>query len=53
MATQEELHQLISSINTLLALPAAQQLLQLNSNTCERAYAFRPAFLLQLAGFYD
>jgi hypothetical protein len=38
MATQEELNELVSAINALLNLPAAKQLLQLNSNTCERAY---------------
>jgi hypothetical protein len=45
MATQEEMDQLIASINALLTLPAAQQLLQLNSNTCERAYE---AYVLSL-----
>ena len=45
MATQQELNQLVSSINALLTLPAAQQLLQLNSNTCERAYE---AYVLSL-----
>jgi hypothetical protein len=45
MATPQELNQLVSSINTLLNLPAAQQLLQLNSNTCERAYE---AYVLSL-----
>lgn len=45
MATPQELNQLVASINTLLTLPAAQQLLQLNSNTCERAYE---AYVLSL-----
>jgi hypothetical protein len=45
MATQQELNQLIAAINALLALPAARQLLQLNSNTCERAYE---AYILSL-----
>ncbi len=45
MATQEEMDQLITSITALLNLPAAQQLLQLNSNTCERAYE---AYVLSL-----
>lgn len=45
MATQQELNQLVLSINALLKLPAAQQLLQLNSNTCERAYE---AYVLSL-----
>ena len=38
MATAQELTALQAAINGLLALPAAQQLLQLNSNTCERAF---------------
>lgn len=38
MATAQELTDLQAAINGLLALPAAQQLLQLNSNTCERAF---------------
>ncbi len=45
MATPQELSELISSVNALLNLPAAQQLLQLNSNTCERAYE---AYVLSL-----
>jgi hypothetical protein len=45
MATQQELNELISSIDVLLSLQAAQQLLQLNSNTCERAYE---AYVLSL-----
>lgn len=45
MATQQELNDLISAINALLTLAAAQQLLQLNSNTCERAYE---AYVLSL-----
>ena len=45
MATQQELNELVSAINALLTLPAAQQLLQLNSNTCERAYE---AYVLSL-----
>jgi hypothetical protein len=45
MATQQELNQLVSSINALLSLPAAPQLLKLNSNTCERAYE---AYVLSL-----
>jgi hypothetical protein len=45
MASQQELNELVASINTLLNLPAAQQLLQLNSNTCERAYE---AYVLSL-----
>ena len=45
MATQQELNQLVSAINALLSLPAAQQLLKLNSNTCERAYE---AYVLSL-----
>jgi len=38
MATAQELATLQSAIMTLLNLPAAGRLLQLNSNTCERAY---------------
>jgi hypothetical protein len=38
MATPQELAGLQSAIQDLLALPSAGQLLQLNSNTCERAY---------------
>src|SRR5579863_7010945 len=38
MATPQEMTQLMNSLNGLLNLPATQQLLQLNSNTCERAY---------------
>ena len=38
MATAEELASLQESIAVLLGLPASGQLLQLNSNTCERAY---------------
>jgi hypothetical protein len=37
--------ELLDSVNNLLNLPAAQQLLQLNSNTCERAYE---AYVLSL-----
>jgi len=38
MASQQELATLQAALSTLLGLPAAGQLLQLNSNTCERAY---------------
>jgi hypothetical protein len=38
MASPEELAALQAAVTALLALPAAGQLLQLNSNTCERAY---------------
>lgn len=45
MATNQELNELLSAINNLLNLPAAKALLQLNSNTCERAYE---AYVLSL-----
>ena len=45
MANNQELDELLSAISNLLNLPAAQQLLQLNSNTCERAYE---AYVLSL-----
>jgi len=45
MANNQELNELLNAINNLLNLPAAQQLLQLNSNTCERAYE---AYVLSL-----
>ncbi len=45
MATDQEMTELLDSVNNLLNLPAAQQLLQLNSNTCERAYE---AYVLSL-----
>lgn len=38
MASPQELIALQSAIEQLLDLPAAHQLLQLNSNTCERAF---------------
>lgn len=38
MATEQELAALRAAITSLLNLPAVGQLLQLNSNTCERAY---------------
>src|SRR5262249_52600047 len=38
MADAQELAALQSAIDDLLSLPAAQQLLQLNSRTCERAF---------------
>lgn len=38
MATQQELNDLLAAIDSLLSLSAAQILLTLNSNTCERAY---------------
>ena len=38
MASPEELASLQATITALLDLPASGQLLQLNSNTCERAY---------------
>ena len=38
MATAQELATLRAAITALLSLPAAGRLLQLNSNTCERAY---------------
>jgi hypothetical protein len=38
MATPQELAALRTAIMSLLALPATGRLLQLNSNTCERAY---------------
>ncbi len=45
MATPQELAELVNAVNTLLNLPAAQQLLSLNSNTCERAFE---AYVLSL-----
>jgi hypothetical protein len=45
MATPEQLTELLDAVNTLLNLPSAQQLLVLNSNTCERAYE---AYVLSL-----
>jgi hypothetical protein len=45
MANDPELNELLNAINNLLNLPASQQLLQLNSNTCERAYE---AYVLSL-----
>lgn len=45
MASDQELNDLLFAINNLLNLPSAQQLLQLNSNTCERAYE---AYVLSL-----
>ena len=45
MATPEEMADLVSAIDALLNLSATQQLLQLNSNTCERAYE---AYVLSL-----
>src|SRR5262245_49501122 len=38
MASPQELAALRAAIDSLLALSEAQQLLQLNSNTCERAF---------------
>ena len=38
MANAQELAALQAAIMRLLSLPAAGQLLRLNSNTCERAY---------------
>jgi hypothetical protein len=38
VASPQELAALRTAIEQLLTLPAAQQLLQLNSNTCERAF---------------
>jgi hypothetical protein len=38
MASQQELASLQAALTTLLGLPSVGQLLQLNSNTCERAY---------------
>jgi hypothetical protein len=45
MATPQEMAELLGAVNALLNLPATQQLLQLNSNTCERAYE---AYVLSL-----
>src|SRR5664280_3756070 len=45
MATEQQLAEPLDAVTTLLNLPAAQQLLALNSNTCERAYE---AYVLSL-----
>jgi hypothetical protein len=45
MATPQEMADLLNAVSTLLNLPATKQLLQLNSNTCERAYE---AYVLSL-----
>src|SRR5262245_51578931 len=45
MANPQELANLRSAVDALLSLSASQQLLQLNSNTCERAYE---AYILAL-----
>lgn len=45
MATPQEMTELLNAVSNLLNLPATQQLLQLNSNTCEHAYE---AYVLSL-----
>lgn len=45
MANEQQLNELVNSIRTLLNSSASQQLLTLNSNTCERAYE---AYVLML-----